>query len=301
MVERRENLSGKRFGTLQVTTQSKTEKGKTFWWCVCDCGNAEWCRADRMKGEESPNCSKKRNHSSVKIDITNQRFGRLVATGNHLRVGRFWKWQCKCDCGGEIFVCSSNLRNGHTRSCGCLQRERASAQGKVIGPKNRTHGAVRTPEWLTWKNMRTRCYSQTAKAYRWYGAKGVKVYDDWKDSFENFLAYLVATIGRRPPKHQLDRIDPQGNYEPGNIRWASAKEQQRNRRKHRLVTWRGETYCVGEWAERTGIPNSALWSRLFKVKWDVEKAMTTPYRKKGRAEDQSNSESEIVGEPDDGR
>lgn len=139
-----------------------------------------------------------------------QRFGRLIAIEAISR----YEWAFKCDCGSIKIVLLSNVRNGRTRSCGCLRRELASVN-------NTTHGAPRTRQ--TWKNMIMRCRDPDA---RWYGAKGVTVCEQWM-VFENFL----ADMGPCPPGFTIDRYPNfDGNYEPGNCRWASPTEQNENRR-----------------------------------------------------------------------
>lgn len=128
---------------------------------------------------------------------------------------------CLCDCGNEKVVMLSNLKNGSTNSCGCLNKEKVSVRSK-------THGDSGSPEHRTWKLMKRRC--DYPKGNRWihYGGRGIKVCDRWLNSYENFL----NDMGRKPtPKHSIDRINPDGNYEPSNCRWATAKEQSKNQRR----------------------------------------------------------------------
>ena len=129
---------------------------------------------------------------------------------------------CRCDCGEESIVFASNLRRGTTRSCGCLDKETKP---------NLKHGMRRTQEYSTWTMVLQRCTNSRSKYYKDYGGRGITVCDLWrhgdgkKTGFECWLDYIRENLGSRPtPKHSLDRINNDGNYEPGNIRWATQKE-----------------------------------------------------------------------------
>ena len=162
------------------------------------------------------------------LDISGQRFGKLTAL-RHVgyRPGGAI-WECQCDCGGTTVVYSQNLRKGRTKSCGCNT-------AKAISESVATHGESRgnwTPEYRAWRAMLDRCNQTGHSSYKYYGARGIKVCERWKASFANF----VTDLGRKPsPKHSLDRIDVNGNYEPTNCRWATAIEQRRNRRDSNAI------------------------------------------------------------------
>ncbi len=182
-------------------------------------------------------------------------------------------WRCVCKykgCGNETTVRGGDLRSGLTGSCGCLRKE-------VTGNRSRTHGKSHSVEHKIWKGIVKRCYNENAAGYARYGGRGIEVSARWQGpgGFANFL----ADMGKRPtPKHSIDRYpDNNGNYEPSNCRWATFKEQQRNRRTNKLLTMNGETRCMEEWVEITGLPRSTLDCRL-KRGWSVEKALTTPLR-----------------------
>jgi hypothetical protein len=200
------------------------------------------------------------------------RFGRLVIVGFF---GRRTKsgcayLRCKCDCGTVKEIIAQGLLNGFVISCGCRKRELSRDMG--IGCA--THGeAHKTPEYLTWQSMRQRCRSPKDKRWDRYGGRGIKVCDRWNNSYPAFL----EDMGRRPtPHHQIDRINNDGNYEPENCRWATAKEQSLNRRSNRRITFNGETLCVTEWANRLGLNKTTLMERLNSQKWSIEKALTAP-------------------------
>jgi hypothetical protein len=125
----------------------------------------------------------------------------------------------RCTCGAEVRVAQSRVRNGYTKSCGCLVREISSWQ-------SRTHGMRGTPEYSSWQSMKGRCLDPNNKDFPRWGGRGVTVFQDWIESFEAFYDH----VGPRPKGTSLDRIDNRRGYEPGNVRWATPTQQQRNRR-----------------------------------------------------------------------
>ena len=199
------------------------------------------------------------------IDITGQKFGRLTATEC---VGKS-RWRFSCDCGGETITSSNNVKNGHTQSCGCYRRERA-------GETHRKYGKSYTKVRNAWMKMRDRCYDPKSEQFRNYGGRGISVADIWQGEhgFKNFYAH----IGEPPsPKHTLDRINTDGNYEPGNVRWSTQKVQQNNRRNNRLLTCFGRTMTASQWADDTGIDVGAILLRLDR-NWPIDKALVLPVK-----------------------
>lgn len=193
-------------------------------------------------------------------DITGQKFGRLtVIKISHKNKQRKYKWLCKCECGNFLKVWGGNLKNGHTKSCGCLQQENR-------GQANITHGMRKTLEYNVWATMKDRCFNKNAPNYKIYGKRGITICKRW-EKFENFF----TDMGKRPKGMSIDRINNNGNYEPENCQWATQKEQCRNTRKNRMLTFQGKTLCMAEWAERLGINYKCLWKRL-NTGWSVERA-----------------------------
>lgn len=172
---------------------------------------------------------------------------------------------CICGCGNKTNVAVAHLYYGHTKSCGCLK---ASFDGRP------THGLSKSPEYYTWNQMIQRCTNPKTESFPLYGGRGITVCDEWR-TFERFY----ADMGPRPsPKHSIDRIDSDGPYAPNNCRWVLGKVQHRNRRNNRILKVGGVSCPVAEWAERTGIPASAIYGRIH-IGWSDERAVTTPLRK----------------------
>lgn len=174
----------------------------------------------------------------IAVDLVGQQFGRLTILRRAENDTRGQaKWTCRCICGQEKVIRGKDLRDGKTQSCGCLQRSiakewmavlnRTPAMRERVAAARRTHGLTGTRGFRSWSSMHTRCLNPKHEAYPRYGGRGITVCERWLHSFENFL----TDMGERPPGRSLDRIDPEGNYEPGNCRWSTPFEQTHNRRK----------------------------------------------------------------------
>lgn len=200
-----------------------------------------------------------------------ERYGRWLVTGEVVWNAKGERCvPCRCEgtperpCGTERLVVLKSLTSGRSRSCGCLDREVIATRNRIL---KRTHGESHrggqgpTPEYLSWAGMKTRCTNPKTPDWKNYGGRGIRICDRWlgPDGFANFL----ADMGRRPSSdHTLDRHpDPNGDYAPGNCRWATKKQQARNNRRVRRWTVNGETHCPGEWVEITGLPWSTLDQR----------------------------------------
>ena len=204
-----------------------------------------------------------------------QRFGRWTVlsaagkdkNGKHL-------FLCMCECGTESNVYGSSLKSGHSRSCGCLKLEtcvKSMLSGRGLSSPTLNY---KKPEYRIWCAMKDRCNRQKNKNYADYGGRGIRVCNEWNDSFEAFY----SSVGQRPTSlHSIDRIDNDGDYEPGNVRWATQSDQARNTRTTRKYTYKGETLSLTTWAERVGIKPCSLKYRL-NMGWQFERAITEPVR-----------------------
>lgn len=184
-------------------------------------------------------------------------FRRPGRTGYHFRA--------LCDCGREHVALAYDISQGKTRSCGCTSSLES-------GISRRTHFMCDSPEYRAWCNMRNRCGDPTNRQWKDYGGRGIKVCERWLESFENF----IADLGRKPgPRHSLGRIDNDGDYEPGNVRWETRRQQSLNSRGNTLMTLRGETMTMTEWCEKLGLRRNMV-SLRHQRGWSDEEALTTP-------------------------
>lgn len=155
-------------------------------------------------------------------------------------------WEVVCFCGNSFITLGSSIRQKRAKSCGCSHKKAA----KEMGLNNKTHGATKSRLYLSWKSMKARCFNENHKSYKNYGARGITICNSWSSSFENFEKWAVENGYK--PNLTLDRIDVNGNYEPSNCKWATRKEQGRNKTNNFLIEFNGEILTLSEVAERTG-------------------------------------------------
>jgi hypothetical protein len=190
----------------------------------------------------------------VKVELSGRRFGKLTVLKEVGRAkNRSVTWRCQCDCGKKIITTSGYLLRGETKSCGCLKRD-------VLCKRSTTHGQSKTREYKVWAGMINRCKNPSHIGFANYGGRGISVCERWK-KFENFL----FDMGEPPsPRHTIERKLNSGNYEPENCEWRTRNDQARNTRQNRLLTFRGKTQCLTDWAREIGMPIGTLFYRLNK-------------------------------------
>lgn len=206
-----------------------------------------------------------------KHDLCGKVFGRLVVLSY---VGKRY-WDCRCACGTRRKVHGSNLKSGATRSCGCLARELTS---KVNSTHGYTAGYRPKSEYSTWTAMIARCHRETWINYADYGGRGVTVCDRWRFGEDQATGFecFIADMGAKPSKsHTLERIDGAREYCPDNCRWATRKEQARNRRSNRVVPYKGQHLLLSDALTASGISESGFYARV-KNGWTEQEALETP-------------------------
>jgi hypothetical protein len=213
-----------------------------------------------IKGGKKLYCSIHHSKLALATNLTGRRFGRLLVLSMveickeevSSSVKNRIHWKCICDCGKERIVCGKYLLRGYSKSCGCKTKEKR-------------YGQTKYREYSNWNAMMQRCYNHKSTKYYMYGAKGIVVCDRWKTSFKLFL----KDMGKKPtPKHTLDRYpDMDGNYEPLNCRWATPKEQARNRaRVLHWIEYNGKRMILQDWADLFKVDSSSLCGMMVRCK-----------------------------------
>ena len=200
----------------------------------------------------------------MRLKLAGQKFGRWTVLSFHGVQRRYSSWLCRCDCGTERVVISRSLKNGTSKSCGCLHREIMTNVGKK-------HGCRKLPEYDVWNAMIQRCSNPNHANYHNYGLRGISVCDEWQ-KFENFL----ADMGRRPSnKHSIERIRNNEGYQPNNCKWATQVEQCNNTRHNRMLLVNGVARTISELARESGIQSCTIISRI-EYGWSNEDAVLKP-------------------------
>jgi hypothetical protein len=221
---------------------------------------------------------------SYMVEITNQRtrnlknlrFGKLIVVEFAGYKNKRAEWLCKCDCGNDICVPAHRLISGNTKSCGCYMRE------SVIKRKT-THGGSKRKQkerlYNIWNGMKNRCFNEKDKNYKNYGARGIKVCDEWQNDYVSFRKWAIENGYKS--KLSIDRINNNGNYCPENCRWATKIVQNNNTRQNHYIEYNGERKTVSEWARFYGLTRECLKNRIQKG-WETERALKTPSRNKNK-------------------
>lgn len=203
------------------------------------------------------------------IDMLGMRFGNLLVIERAPNRGTSAAWLCRCDCGNKVIRSGGGLRLGQTLSCGCLRVE------KLVNRNIRnTKGTTVHPCYETWRSMVRRCTDTSHSSYKDYGLKGVTVCARWRDSFLDF----IHDMGDRPAGFTIERNDSTGNYDPGNCRWATYKEQAANRSNVRLVNINGKALTIPDACAQFGTIPSTAHARLRRG-WELFDAVSTPARR----------------------
>lgn len=210
-------------------------------------------------------------------NLSGHKFNSLHVLKRIENKGKCVQWLCRCECGNKTITTTTHLITGHTKSCGCLKIATVVTRSFKHGHKTR---ANTSREYQSWSGAKARCFRTSHRRYKDWGGRGITMCPDWANSFDAFFTYM----GPCPAGKSLDRFpNNNGNYEPGNVRWASPTEQTNNQRPrkrgyHRriggrhFIEYAGQRLTIGQWAQRLGIPYGRLQTRIFR-KWPLSKAL----------------------------
>lgn len=210
-------------------------------------------------------------------DLTGQKFGRLtvikrVGTSKSGKV--LWLCECSCEEHNRVTTTTSNLVTGTTKSCGCFARESASKVGKA----NTVYGDTDSRLYRIFRGMKDRCYNPKNKDYVWYGGKGIKICEEWKNNYAVFKNWAINNGYKETLT--IERKDFDKDYCPENCEWITIDQQQRNKSSNRLITYNGETMILVEWAEKFNIPYKVLCARINDRGHSFEEAINMPYKRR---------------------
>lgn len=204
------------------------------------------------------------------LNLTGKRYGRLKVV-KYIGIKDTHKaYLCKCDCGNEKIMKSSDLRSGRVRSCGCYRTQ-------YMINKNTTHGLRKHRLYGIWNNIKSRCTNPNSDSYNRYGGRGIKMCAEWKDNFKAFYDWSMENGYKE--NLTIDRINNDGNYEPDNCRWVTDKKQANNRNNNKNFTLNNETKTLTEWCEHFNINYRTVQDRL-KRGWSIKRALTEPVQSK---------------------
>lgn len=247
---------GEKFGKLTIIEYVPQGKRPSYL-CSCECGKTKVVTCDNLLYgiTKSCGCARKDNFE----DLSGKRFGKLTVIKPAENINEYLgnkKWLCKCDCGRESVVRSNYLKNGHTTSCGCLQRER-------VHEARFKHGDSNNRLFNIYEKIKRRCYNPKDHNYKEYGGRGIRVCNEWLDKDSGYINFKTWALSNGYKEDlSIDRIDVNGNYEPCNCRWATFKIQANNKRCNRRIVIDGVEKTAAEWADYYSIPVSRIYYRL---------------------------------------
>lgn len=266
-----EDYIWKKYGHLTVIGEApKEHRYSNSFLFKCDCGEIIEDIPSRVITGHRQSCGKCKYAGKTgkptfnPADYIGRKQNMLTVVGvvDKKPTDKRWKLRCLCDCGNYTEITADQFNRGVVKSCGCLR-----CRGTRTLDNRSKH-----PLYGIWNQMMGRCYRKTDRHYDRYGGRGIKVCDEWHD-FWNFVKWSDS-VGGRPTGMEIDRIDNDGNYCPENCRWATRKQQLRNRSNNVYVEYNGKRQTIAEWSEETGISWQAL-SHRYNRGWSVERMLTT--------------------------
>lgn len=189
-------------------------------------------------------------------DLTGKNFNNLKVLDFDSNKGGRTYWKCRCICGNICIAEAYKIKSGHTKSCGCL----SEANKKKLRENSIKHQKTNTKLYRVWQNMKRRCDTPSLKSYKHYGGRGITVCKEWRNDFMNFYNWAINNGYKE--NLTIERIDVNGNYQPNNCRWATAKEQANNKRNNKFVKYKDKKLSINQWSEKTGIKRETIAWRL---------------------------------------
>ena len=260
------DLTGMRFGKLTVISRGENKlsggQQKVTWKCVCDCGETITVWASSLTKGKAVSCG-----CGKRLQLVGKRFGKLLVVSPYGTKNGASMWLCKCDCGNTAIKKGAALKAGVGCHCGCVKNE-------MLRKRFQTHNLSRTRLYKIWNGMKNRCSNTNLREYKYYGGRGIKVCNEWKEDFMKFYDWAIAND--YADELTIDRIDVDGDYSPSNCRWITNREQQFNKRNNVLLTHNGETKTLTEWCEEKHLAYQTLRGRIYRLGWSIDKAIETP-------------------------
>ena len=266
------DMTGERYGSLVVIKRTENNhRGLARWLCKCDCGAETIVNGSDLRSGLTKSCGGRIHKIGMNVDdLTGKRYGRLVvlSRGENAKNGAV-RWVCKCDCGNTTVVYRSALQSGLSKSCGCLNYE-------INSNIHKTHGYSKTRIYGVWCNIIDRCDNPNNSHYKYYGGRGIKVCEEWKNNPLSFIKWAYANGYNEDAKFgdcTIDRIDNNKDYSPDNCRWVDLYVQANNKSNNIKIEFNGETHSIREWGILRGIRPELIYQRIHCYKWDIEKAL----------------------------
>lgn len=269
------DLTGQKFGRLTVIKKGRidiTKSGHKIqrWICKCDCGNTEEIIGNNLRKGVAIKCKE-----CQKPNLVGQRFNHfLVLSRSEDKIRKNGKhivqWKCQCDCGNIRYLSTTELKSNKCKSCGCMHDYYSRIN-------NTQHGDSHQRLYNIWLGMKARCFNEKDYHYKWYGGRGISMDKQWVNNYKSFKEWALSNGYN--DKLTIDRINPNGNYEPLNCRWVDMKVQSNNRRNNRKIKAFGLELTLGQWSRITGLPSSTIRRRIDSNKYSPDNALSTPTRK----------------------
>lgn len=277
------DLTGQRFGRLVVIKRASDHikpsgQKEKMWACQCDCGNQIISSYTNLTSGNTKSCGCYKIHRTKEClteDLTGQRFGMLTVIEKVENKNGRVTWKCKCDCGGIRISNANNIKSGKVKSCGCMVKNNRIPDYAIHPYK---HKMSKTRIYRIWANMRNRCEDKNSQEYSLYGGRGIRVCDEWlgEHGSENFIKWAYENgYDENVPYGEctIDRIDVNGNYEPSNCKWSTAKEQANNRRTNLVYEYNGKKKTLMQWCELYNKKYYLVRQRIRRDGWSFERAL----------------------------